>query len=213
MKPHLISTEVLARQVYRYSRAYRLAAFVLFSFLILQVPAVVCLIYERQVGQERRTRAGQLAADAARIVSDRRALADTEKKLKRIEDLATVLRARLPISAVLGKIEQLASQDLALSQIVIDAGEFQPVQIETSLFQVPRQINVVIKGEQPAQGGDAYKRLAEKLLESLPPGSKIADASLANNQPFKTFRLVLSAPTNGNYFGLGVTKISAQNSL
>jgi hypothetical protein len=146
MKPHLISTEVLCRQVYRYSRAYRLAAFVLFSFLILQVPAVVCLIYERQVGQERRTRASQLAADAARIGSDRRALADTEKKLKRILDLAPVLRARLPISAVLGKIEQLASQDLALSQIVIDAGEFQPVQIEAGLFQVPRQINLVIKG-------------------------------------------------------------------
>jgi hypothetical protein len=213
MKPHLISAEVLARQVYRYSRAYRFAAFALLSFLLLQVPAVVWLIYERQVGQERRTRAGQLAADATRIASDRRALADTEKKLKRIQDLAPVLRARLPISAVLGKIEQLTSQDLALSQIVIDAGEFQPVQIETSLFQVPRQINIVIKGEQPAQGGDAYKRLAEKLLESLPPGSKIADARLADGQPFKTFRLALSAPTNGNYFGLGVTKISAQNSL
>jgi len=213
MKPHLVSTAVLARQVYRYSRAYRFAAFALLSFLLLQVPAVVWLIYERQVGQERRIRTGQLAADAARIASDRRALADTENKLKRIQDLAPVLRARLPISAVLGKIEQLASQDLALSQVVIDAGEFQPVQIETSLFQVPRQINIVIKGEQPAQGGDAYKRLAEKLLESLPPGSKIADASLADGQPFKTFRLALSAPTNGNYFGLGVTKISAQNSL
>jgi hypothetical protein len=213
MKPHLVSTAVLARQVYRYSRAYRFAAFALLSFLLLQVPAVVWLIYERQVGQERRIRAGQLAADASRVASVRRALADTEKKLKRIQDLAPVLRARLPISAVLGKIEQLTSQDLALSQIVIDAGEFQPVQIETSLFQVPRQINIVIKGEQPAQGGDAYKRLAEKLLESLPPGSKIADASLADGQPFKTFRLALSAPTNGNYFGLGVTKISAQNSL
>jgi hypothetical protein len=213
MKPHLISAEVLARQVYRYSVAYRFAAFALLSFLLLQVPAVVWLIYERQVGQERRTRAGQLAADAARIASDRRALADTEKKLKRIQDLAPILRARLPISAVLGKIEQLASQGLALSQIVIDAGEFQPVQIETSLFQVPRQINIIIKGEQPAQGGDAYKHLAEKLLESLPPGSKIADASLADDQPFKTFRLALSAPTNGNYFGLGATKISAQNSL
>ena len=213
MKPYLISTEVLARQVYRYSRAYRLAAFALFSFLLLQVPAAVWLIYERQVGQERQTRAGQLAADAARIASDRRALADTEKKLKRIEDLAPAMRARLPISAVLGKIEQLASRDLVLSQIVIDAGEFQPVQIETSLFQVPRQISIVIKGEQPVQGGDAYKRLAEKLLESLPPGSKIAEASLTDGQSFKTFRLVLSAPTNGNYFGLGVTKISAQNSL
>ena len=79
MKPHLISTEVLARQVYRYSRAYRFAAFTLLSFLLLQVPAVVWFIYERQVGQEMRTRAGQLAADAARIASDRRALADTEK--------------------------------------------------------------------------------------------------------------------------------------
>jgi hypothetical protein len=213
MKPHLISTQVLGRQVYRYSRAYRFAAFVLFSFLILQVPAVVCLIYESTVGQERRTRAGQLAADAARIANDRRALADTEKKLKRILDLAPILRARLPISAVLGKIEQLASGDLALSQIVIDAGEFQPVQIETGLFQVPRQINVLIKGEQRVRGGDAYKHLAEKLLESLPPDSRIVDDSLVDDQPFKTFRLVLSAPTSGNYFGLGVTKISAQNSL
>ena len=213
MKPHLVSTQVLARQVYRYSRAYRFAAFVLLSFLLVQVPAVVWFVCERQLGQEMRTRAAQLAADAAGIATDRRALADTEKKLKRIQDLAPVLRARLPISAVLGKIEQLASQDLALSQIVIDAGEFQPVQIETSLFQVPRQINIVIKGEQPAQGGDAYKHLAEKLLASLPPGSKIADASLADDQPFKTFRLALSVPTNGNYFGLGATKISAQNSL
>jgi len=36
---------------------------------------------------------------------------------------------------------------------------------------------------------------------------------LAEGQPFKTFRLALNAPTNGNYFGLGVTKISTQNSL
>jgi hypothetical protein len=213
MKPHLISREVLARQVYRYSRAYRLAAFLLFGFLLLQVPAVVWLIYERQVDQDRRTRASQLAAEAARIASDKKALADTEKKLKRIQGLAPVLRARLPISAVLGKIEQLASPDLALSQIVIDAGEFQPVQIETGLFQVPRQVNIVIAGQETAQGGDAYKHLAGKLLESLPPGSKITNASLADGQPFKTFRLALNAPTNGNYFALGVTKIATQNSL
>ena len=213
MKPHLVSKEVLARQVYRYSRTYRFAAFLLFGFLLLQVPAVVWLICERQVDQDRRTRAGQLAAEAARIASDRKALADTEKKLKHIQGLAPVLRARLPISAVLGKIEQLASQDLALSQIVIDAGEFQPLQIETGLFQLPRQINIVITGQETAQAGDAYKHLAGKLLESLPPGSKIADSSLAEGQPFKTFRLALNAPTNGNYFGLGVTKISTQNSL
>ena len=213
MNPYLVSKEVLARQVYRYSPAYRLAALLLFGFLFLQVPAVVWLIYERQADQDRRTRAGQLAAEAARISSDRKALADTEKKLKRIQDLAPVLRARLPISAVLGKIEQLVPRDLALSQIVIDAGEFQPVQIETGLFQVPRQITIVIAGQETAQGGDAYRDLAGKLLESLPPGSKIADTSLAEGQPFKTFRLALNAPTNGNYFGIGVTKIPTQNSL
>lgn len=213
MKPHLVSKEILAKQVYRYSPAYRFAAFLLFGFLLLQVPAVVWLVYERQTDQDGRTRAGQLAAEAARIASNRKALADTEKKLKRIQGLAPVLRARLPISAVLGKIEQLTPQDLALSQIVIDAGEFQPVQIETGLFQVPRQISIVIAGQETAQGGDAYKDLAGRLLESLPPGSKIADTSLAEGQPFKTFRLALNAPTNGNYFGLGVTKISTQNSL
>src|SRR5260370_42281522 len=149
MKPHLVSTAVLARQVYRYSRAYRFAGFALLSFLLLQVPAVVWFIYERQVGQERRIRAGQLAADASRIASARRALADTEKKLKRIQDLAPVLRARLPISAVLGKIENLTSQDQALSQNEIDAETFQHFQIETTRIHVPRHINIVIKSDHP----------------------------------------------------------------
>jgi hypothetical protein len=44
MKPHLVSSEILARQVYRYSPAYRFAAFALFSFLVLQVPVVVWVV-------------------------------------------------------------------------------------------------------------------------------------------------------------------------
>src|ERR1700737_4180466 len=99
MKPHLVSPAVLARQVSPYSRAYRFAAFALLDFLLLQVPAVVWLIYERQVGQERRIRAGQLAADASRIASIRRALADTEKSCKRIQLKGPVLPPPLPISA------------------------------------------------------------------------------------------------------------------
>jgi hypothetical protein len=211
MKPHLVSTEILARQVYRYSPAYRFAAFVIFSFLFLQVPAVIWFVYERQVGEEKRARAAQLANDAARIAAAKRALADTERKLRRIEDLTPVLRARLPISAVLGKIEQFTPRDLALSRITIDSGNFQPVQLEKSLFQIPRQIIIVIEGEQTA--ADASKSLAEKLLQSLPPGSKISETNLVEGTPFKTFRLTLSAPANGNYFGLGVTKIAAENSL
>jgi hypothetical protein len=209
MKPHLISAEILARQVYRYNPAYRFAAFVLFSFLFLQVPLIVWLIYERQVGEEKRARAAQLAIDAARIATARRALADTERKLKRIEDLTPLLRARMPISAVLGKIEQLTPQEVDLSRITIDSGNFQPVQVEKSLFQIPGEIRIVIEGEQIAAG--ECKSLAEKLLQSLPPGSKISETNLVEGS--KTFRLTLSAPANGNYFGLGVTKIAAENSL
>jgi hypothetical protein len=115
----------------------------------------------------------------------------------------------LPLSAVLAKIEQIASPELVLSRVTIDAEEFQPVQVETSVFRIPRQISVVIEGEQNAPGAD--KVLVRKLIESLPPGSKTVDQSSSDGQ--KTFRLGLVSPTSGNYFGLGVTKIGAQNSL
>lgn len=215
MKHYLIAKEVLARQVYRYDPAYRFAAFVFFCFLLTQIPAVVWFVYERAVGEERQARTAQLAAEADRITGERRLLVDTEKKLKRIQDLAVILRARLPISAVLGKIEQFTPPDLTLSHITIDAEAFQPVQSEAGLFRIPRQIRIAIEGEQSQQGGDAnaYNNLAEQLLKSLPPESKIADRSLIDDHNLKTFRLTLIAPTNGNYFGLGVTKIGSQNAL
>jgi hypothetical protein len=215
MKPYLISKEVLASQVYRYHPAYRFAAFVVCCFLLVQVPLVVWLVYERDLTAQRQARADQLAADTAKIAGERKALADTEKKLRRIQDLAPILRSRLPISALLGKIEQLAPPNLTVSKITIDGQAFQPIQIETELFQAPRQIRIAIEGEQSLQGGgpNPSNQLAQGLLQSLPPGSKIDDNSPMDGQHYKTFRLTLIAPTNGNYYGLGVTKLATQNSL
>src|ERR1700719_1267677 len=139
MKPHLISKELLGRQVYRYHPAYRIAAFLLCCFLLLQLPIVAWIVYERDLTQQRQARAAELAADVARIARERKGLADTEKKLKRLQDLAPILRARLPVSALLGKLEQLAPANLTVSRIAVDAEAFQPIQIETGLFQAPRQ--------------------------------------------------------------------------
>ena len=218
MKPYLISTEVLARQVFRYHPAYRFAAFLLCAFLVAQVPFIVWIVYERDLTAQGQERASQLASDTQRIASDRKALAPTEKKLKRIQDLAPLLRARLPIGAVLGKIEQLTPPDLTVAKIAIDAEAYQPLQIESGLFHVPRQIRIAIEGEQPLKAGDpaAYSHLAQALLRSLPPESKIAESNLEggpDDEHYKTFRLTLIAPINANYFGLGVTKLSTQNTL
>jgi hypothetical protein len=215
MKPYLISKEVLAGQVYRYHPAYRFAGFLVCCFLLAQVPLVAWLVYERDLTAQGQAKATQLAGDTVRIAGEHKALADIEKKLKRIQDLAPILRARLPISAVLGKIEQLAPPNLTVSKITMDAEAFQTVQIENGLFQVPRQVRIEIEGEEPLQGGatDPSNKLAQALLQSLPPESKIADNSPLVGQQYKTFRLTLIAPTNGNYYGLGVIKLAAQNSL
>jgi hypothetical protein len=53
MKPYLISTEVLARQVFRYHPAYRFAAFLLCAFLVAQVPFMVWIVYERELTARR----------------------------------------------------------------------------------------------------------------------------------------------------------------
>jgi hypothetical protein len=193
MKPYLISPEVLARQVFRYHLAYRFAAFLLCAFLVAQIPFTVWIVNERH-------------------------LTDQGQELKRIQDLAPLLRARLPIGAVLGKIEQLTPPDLTVARITINAEGYQPLQIESGLFHVPRQIRVEIEGEQPLRAGDpeAYDHLARALLRSLPPESKIAESNLEGGldaEPYRTFRLTLIAPTNANYFGLGVTKLATQNTL
>jgi hypothetical protein len=218
MKPYLISTEVLARQVFRYHPAYRFAAFLLCLFLVAQVPFIVWIVYERDWTAQGQERASQLASDTQRIASDRKALAPTEKKLKRIQDLAPLLRARLPIGAVLGKIEQLTPPDLTVAKITIDAEAYQPLQIENGLFHLPRQIRIAIEGEQDLKAGDpeAYNHLAQALLRSLPPESRIAESNLEGGldaEHYRTFRLTLIAPTNANYFGLGVTKLATQNTL
>ena len=218
MKPYLISSEVLARQVFRYHPAYRLAAFLLCAFLAAQVPFIVWIIFERDLSGQRQERAYQLANEAQRIASDRKILAPTEKKLKRIQDLAPLLRARLPIGAVLGKIEQLIPPDLTVARITVNAESYQPLQIEGGLFHVPRQIRIEIQGEQPLRSGDqeAYDHLAQTLLRSLPPESKIVENNLEGGldaESYRTFRLTLIAPTNANYFGLGVTKLATQNTL
>jgi hypothetical protein len=218
MKPYLISSEVLARQVFRYHPAYRFAAFLLCAFLVAQIPFVVWIVYERDLTGQREERASQLANESQRIANNRKTLATTEKKLKRIQDLAPLLRTRLPIGAVLGKIEQLTPPDLTVGKITIDAEAYQPLQIESGLFHVPRQIRIQIEGEQTLRAGDpeAYDHLAQALLRSLPPESKIAQSSLEaglDTEHYKTFRLTLIAPTNANYFGLGVTKLATQNTL
>jgi hypothetical protein len=218
MRPYLISNEVLARQVFRYHPAYRFAAFLLCAFLVAQVPFVVWIVYERDLTGQREERASQLANECQRIANDRKTLATTEKKLKRIQDLAPLLRARLPIGAVLGKIEQLTPPDLTVGKITIDAEAYQPLQIESGLFHVPRQIRIQIEGEQTLRASDpeAYDHLAQALLRSLPPESKIAQSNLEaglDAEHYKTFRLTLIAPTNANYFGLGVTKLATQNTL
>jgi hypothetical protein len=218
MRPYLISPEVLARQVFRYHPAYRFAAFLVCAFLVAQIPFIVWIVNERHLTGQGQERASQLASDAQRIATDRKALAPTEKKLKRIQDLAPLLRARLPIGAVLGKIEQLTPPDLTVARITINAEGFQPLQIESGLFHVPQQIRIEIEGEQPLRAGDpeAYDHLAQALLRSLPPESKIAESNLEGGldaEPYRTFRLTLIAPTNANYFGLGVTKLATQNTL
>ena len=145
MKPYLISPEILARQVFRYHPAYRFAAFLVCAFLVAQIPFIVWIVYERDLTGQRAERASQLASEFQRIANGRKALAPTEKKLKRIQDLAPLLRARMPIGAVLGKIEQLTPPDLSVARITINAEAYQPLQIEGGLFHVPRQIRIEIE--------------------------------------------------------------------
>jgi hypothetical protein len=217
VNPFFVSEDRLARQAYRYDYRYRLAAFLLIATILLQVPFIAFICYQRQIEQREGIRRGFAFQKKAQITADLDSLKETEVQLRQIKSWEPILRGRMPVSAVLGAIEQTIPREVALSRISLEATNYRQVSIYSGSFRVPETYTITLQGEQNVPDQGVWQKFINGLLSRLPPGSKLLTSLVDNDPNLKSAvvncKAVLIAQSNGNYFPLGVNKIDTEEDL
>ncbi len=216
MQPFFISPENLAKQAYRYDSRYRVAALALIVAVGLQVPSGLFLIYENRVKVEEENRQEIALRKKTKLAADLLALKETESQLDQIKSWEPILRGRMPVSAVIGAVEQTIPPEIALSRIAVEAGGYHPVPISSGIFRVPESYRVTLEGALNSGNARIWQDFINQLLGRLPPGSSVISCVTCAAKESRTSMIckaTLQAEANGNYFPLGVNKIDAEGDL
>ncbi len=217
MQPFFVSEEKMARQAYRYDARYRLAAFVLIAAVLFQVPFLGWLYYQNRISEEEEIRRGAALQKNGQITTELGSLKETETQLGQIRAWEPILRGRLPVSAVLGAIEQTIPSDVVLSKIRFEAANYHLISVGTGSFRVPTTCIITLDGEQKGSDPGIWGKFIASFLSRLPPGSDVVTSTAGKEESPKSSSIackaVLQAQANGNYFQLGVNRTDAEENL
>jgi hypothetical protein len=215
VKNLFISPERVAVQNYRTGFPFRLAAAIIFTGTLLQVPLLLSGVLTWRRYQDARDRREILRAETANLQAQLTPLQETKRKLQQIHQWEPIFKARLPVSAILGVVEKSIPEQAVLGSISIEADQFDRVPVKGGVYRVPTNYRLVLQGETRPEQSEAVQVFSETLLRHLPPGSEeIRD----ERQPrttgsFNLFVLQYSIKPNGNYFGMGVQRLADPDPL
>jgi hypothetical protein len=123
----------------------------------------------------------------------------------------------MPMSAVLGTLEQSIPRDTVLSRIVLEGANYRSVGVGKGSFRVPESYNIKLEGDQKAANPGVWQKFVGTFLSKLPPGSKVVTSIVGDEESAKEAtvpcKTLLQAQANGNYFSLGVQKIETEENL
>jgi hypothetical protein len=212
-----VSAEKLAKQAYRYDFRYRVAASTLIVAILLQVPLAFLFFYESRVRVQEGNRQGVALQTRTQLTGNLAGLRETATQLGQIKLWEPILRSRMPISAVLGAVEQTIPANIALSRIAVEAANYRAVLLDSGTFRVPENYTIALDGALKGDNSRAWEEFVDQLVRRLPPGSRVISCIADAEKVSKTFpiacKATLQAQANGYYFPLGVTKIDAEGNL
>ena len=215
MKHLFVSDKRQIQQQYRRGIIFRLAGVLILFAALLQLPALLLagLSWKRHHNQE--STRNELRAEANNLQQANTPLNDVRRKLDQIRQWEPILRNRLPVSALLHAIENSIPPNAVLDSIGIESEQFERVPVPGGVFRVPDSYRLVLQGLERREEGEAAQTLAEALQKCLPPRSELVhtDRSEKRTDGFVQFSLQYSIQPDGNYFGLGVRKISEPDTL
>lgn len=215
MKHLFVSDERLIRQQYRHGIIFRLAGVLILFATFLQLPVLILagLSWKRHHDEE--STRNKLRAEVNNLQQANMPLNDVRRKLDQVRQWEPILRNRLPISALLHAIENSMPANAVLDSIAIESEQFERVPVPGGVFRVPGSYRLVLQGLERLGEGDAAQTLAEAFQKCLPARSELVhtDRSEKRADGFVQFALQYSIKPDGNYFGLGVRKISELDTL
>ena len=215
MKYLFVSDERLIQQQYRRGIIFRLAGVLILLAAFLQLPALLLAGLNWKRHQDEESSRTELRAEANNLQQANTPLNDVRRKLDQIRQWEPILRNRLPVSALLHAIENSIPPNAVLDSIAIESEQFERVPVPGGVFRVPGSYRLVLQGLERWGEGEAAQTLAEALQKCLPSRSELVhtDRSEKRADGFVQFSLQYSIKPDGNYFGLGVRKISDPDSL
>src|SRR5215469_15756923 len=215
MKHLFVSNERLIQQQYRRGIIFRLAGVLILFTAFLQLPALLLAGSSWKRHQDEESSRNELRAEANNLQQANTPLNDVRRKLEKIRQWEPILRNRLPISALLHAIENSMPANAVLDSIAIESEQFERVPVPGGVFRVPGSYRLVLQGLERLGEGDAAQTLTEAFQKCLPARSELVhtDRSEKRADGFVQFALQYSIKPDGNYFGLGVRKISELDTL
>jgi len=217
VQPFFVSAEKLAKQAYRYDSRYRISALTLIVAIALQAPLSLFFLYENRVRTEEENRQGFALQRKTQLTGNLAGLKETETQLGQIKSWEPILRGRMPVSAVIGAVEQTIPPDIALSRIAVEAANYRAVPLGSGTFRVPENYTITLEGALNGENSLVWEEFVDRLLRRLPPGSSVvcceADSAKDSKAVPMACKATLQAQANGNYFPLGVSKIDAEGNL
>jgi hypothetical protein len=215
MKHLFVSPEKIILQRYKHDREFRAAGFLLIVIAFLQVPLGVlgCLLWNRF--QEQSAIESQNRIRAVDLQSRNANLHDVRQKLSQIRQWEPILRSRIPSGAILSAIQKGIPPDVVLDSIVIETGNYQVVPVTGGTYRVPKDYMLLLQAIAKPESAGAIDRFKDSLAKILPPGTELLRTSQLDKRSDGLIptQMQYSIKPTGNYWSLGLTKISEPDSL
>jgi hypothetical protein len=215
MRHLFVSRERILLQRYKHDRVFRLAGSLLLLATLLQLPLGIFGFFLWNRFQEQSTIQSQNQIRTADLQGQSAKLREVRQKLAQIRQWEPILRNRIPNAAILSAIQKAIPAEVALDSILIETGSYQVTPTVGGTFRLPQNYTLVLQATAKLGSAGAIDRFKDNLAKILPPGSELLQTSQLDQRPdgLVPIQMQYSIRPTGNYLSLGLTKISAPDSL
>jgi hypothetical protein len=215
MRYLFVSPEKVSQDQYRHGPVFRLAGLLLLLGFGLQIPVLFWAVLSWKQFRDRNAEETSLRIELSELQKADVPLKETREKLAQIRQWEPILNNRIPASSLLNAIQVSIPQNAVLDTISIEAEQFDRLPVVGGMYRVPRAYRLVLQGLERPGGEDTLQVFSNNLQKRFPTGSELVRSERLElrGDGSVPFLLQYSVKPSGNYYGLGLRKISEPDNL
>jgi hypothetical protein len=217
MKYLFVSADRVIQQNYRYGFVFRLAGALLILGVLIQVPMGIVIFDIWRYQDAQTTQQQSLQIEAQNLQASVAPLKEVKQKLIQIQQWEPILRSRIPVSALLNAVQLSIPTTLVLESISIESEQFDRLPVAGGIYRVPKEYRVVLLGieKQTSGVGGSIQEFNDEMLKRLPTGTEVVRSEYLSKSAAGLIPFVLqyAVKPSGNYFGLGLKRVTEPDTL